>query len=322
MQAIIIGVDLGGTNIKAGAITREGNVLYRCHRPTEGEGGPEKVCDNMAEAVRECRQNLPDGGQPIGMGVGTPGPLDLARGLVVDAPNLPGWENIPVRQMMEERTGLECELENDANAAALGEQWVGAGHGGSSLVLLTLGTGIGGGIVLDGKVWHGFGDCAGEIGHMSIDPEGPRCNCGNWGCVEAHASATAMVRRMRETIEDGTGSSLADKLDEMTAKDIYEAAVDGDSAASENIHMTGFYLGVAVSNIMHILNPEVVVFSGGVTAAGNMLLRPIRQTARERTMEACRRDVKIRFGELGGDAGVIGAARSFITMRQEQKTER
>jgi glucokinase len=316
MPDIIIGVDLGGTNIKAGAISQDGEVLYRCRRPTEGEGGPDTVCDNIALAVAECRENLSDDQEAIGVGVGSPGPLDLSRGLVVMAPNLPGWENIPLLAMIEDRTGLDCVVENDANAAALAEQWIGAGHGCSSLVLFTLGTGIGGGIVLDEKVWHGFGDCAAEIGHMSIDPEGPRCNCGNWGCVEAHASATAMVRRMRESIEAGTNTSLAQKKDDLTAKDIYEAAVEGDSAASENMHMTGFYLGVAVSNIMHILNPEVVVFTGGVTAAGNMLLRPIRQTARERTMEACRRDVKIRFGQLGEDAGVIGAARSFMTLRQ------
>ena len=275
------------------------------------------VCDNIAEAVAECCENLPEGRTAEGIGIGSPGPLDLGRGIVLFAPNLPGWNDIPLRDMIEERTDMKCVVENDANAAALGEQWMGAGHGCSSLVLFTLGTGIGGGIVLNEKVWHGFGDCAAEIGHMSIDPEGPRCGCGNWGCIEAHASATAMVRRMRETIESGTSSILADKIDEMTAKDIYDAAVEGDCAASENIHMTGFYLGVAVSNIMHILNPEVVVFSGGVTAAGNMLLGPIRQTARERTMEACRRDVKIRFAELGENAGIIGAARSFQTLRGE-----
>lgn len=314
MQDIIIGVDLGGTFIKAGAIGPEGDVLYRCRRETEGDEGPERVCANIAEAVRECSENLSEHQQAVGVGVGSPGPLDLDRGVVIFAPNLPGWDNVPLRDMVENLTDLPCVVENDANAAALGEQWIGAGHGCSSLVLFTLGTGIGGGIVVDGRVWHGFNDCAGEIGHMSIDPEGPRCGCGNWGCIEAHASATAMVRRMRDTIESGTTTILADKADELTAKDIHEAAVNGDDAATENIHMTGFYLGVAVSNIMHILNPEVVVLSGGVTAAGNMLLRPVRQTARERTMEACRRDVKIRFADLGEDAGVVGAARSFVTM--------
>ena len=312
MEKVIAGVDLGGTNIKAGLVDGEGNVVSRCRIPTEAEGGPEAVTDRMADAVREAAA---EGGTNIdsvaGVGVGSPGPLDLKTGEVIVAPNLPGWEHIPLQEMMAERTGLPCVLENDANAAALAEQWAGAGKGANSLVQLTLGTGIGGGIVLDGQVWHGFADCAGEIGHMSIDPDGPKCNCGNWGCIEALASATAMVRRMREEIENGTDTILADKAEDLTARDIYEAALEDDEAAAENMHMTGFFLGVGITNLLHILNPEVVVLSGGVTAAGNMLLRPIRQTVRERTMEACRRDVKIRFAELGDDSGLIGAARAF-----------
>ncbi len=312
MEEVIIGVDLGGTNLKAGVLTDDGEILHRCQRRTESDKGPEKVCDNIAAAVKECRKAASENQHVAGIGIGTPGPLDLSQGVVRFAPNLPGWDDVPLRDMIQERTGLRCVMENDANAAALGEQWLGAGHGCSSLVLFTLGTGIGGGIVLDGEVWHGYDDGAGEIGHMSIDPEGPRCGCGSWGCIEAFASATGMVRRMEQAIESGTNTCLADTRGDLTAKKIYEAAVDGDAAASKNIHMTGYYLGVAVSNIMHILNPEVVVFSGGVTAAGNMLLNPIRQTARERTMEACRRDVKIKLAELEENAGIIGAVRSFI----------
>ncbi|MFP4175867.1 MAG: ROK family protein [Planctomycetota bacterium] len=316
MSTAVIGIDLGGTYIKAGSLTPDGEILYRGRRQTRAEGGPEGVCDNIAAAVNECREAVGDR-EVVGVGIGSPGPLNVSRGIVYFAPNLPGWEDVPLRDMVADRTGLDCVVENDANAAALGEQWKGAGAGCSSLVQFTLGTGIGGGIVLDGEVWHGFNDCAAEIGHMSIDPEGPRCGCGNWGCVEAFASATAMVRRIRETISSGCKSTLSKMApDDITARDIYEAATEGDSAARENIHMTGFYLGVAVANIMHVFNPEVVVFSGGVTAAGNMLLRPIRQTARERSMEACRRDVKIRFAELGEDAGIVGAGRSYMLLAE------
>jgi len=318
MQEIVIGVDLGGTNIKAGAVRADGKVLVRHSLPTEASKGPEAVADRIADAIRLCIEGVEGGAEATaGVGVGTPGPLDLKEGVVLFAPNLPGWRDIPLKRMVQERVGLPCIVENDANAAALGEQWMGAGHGAGSLVLFTLGTGIGGGIVLGGKVWHGFAGVAAEIGHMSINPDGPQCNCGNRGCIEAYASATGMVRRMREAIAAGADSRLAARAGELTARDIYEAAVAGDEAARENMEKTGFYLGVAIANIMHILNPEVVVLSGGVTGAGDMLLEPIRRTVAERALEAARQGVRVCFSELGGDAGVIGAARSFMVRRDE-----
>ncbi|MHC5035594.1 MAG: ROK family protein [Planctomycetota bacterium] len=225
------------------------------------------------------------------------------------SPNLPGWHDIPLRRMVQSGVGLQTVLDNDANVAALGEQWVGAGRGASSLVLLTLGTGIGGGIVLDGRIWHGGAGVAGEIGHMSIDPAGPVCGCGNHGCLEAHASATAMVRRMREAIEGGARSSLASRLADLAAADIHQAALAGDEAARQNVEETGRYLGVGVSNIMHILNPQVIVMSGGVTAAGDMLMAPLLDEVRKRTLAASQKDVRICFAELPNDAGIIGAAR-------------
>jgi len=314
MRDIVVGVDLGGTNIKAGTVRSDGEVLFRCRMSTEASKGPQAVVGRIVQAIQECLAGVEGGRErTAGVGVGSPGPLDLAEGVVLTAPNLPGWTDVPLRRMVEERAGLACLVENDANAAALGEQWMGAGHGASSLVLFTLGTGIGGGIVLGGKVWHGFAGVAAEIGHMSINPDGPACNCGSKGCVEAYASATGMVKRMREAIDAGRRTSLAGRAGELTARDIHEAAVAGDQVARENMEMTGFYLGVAVANIMNILNPEVVVFSGGVTAAGDMLLRPIRETVRERSLEAAQEGVRICFAELGDDAGIIGAARSFMT---------
>lgn len=312
MQDIIIGVDLGGTNIKAGAVGLDGKVLFRTRLSTDADEGPGHVADRIAQAVRQCLDNIQGGrGAVAGVGVGSPGPLDFETGVVVFTPNLRGWHNVPLRSMVEERTGLPGALENDANAAALGEQWAGAGRGASSLVMFTLGTGIGGGIVLDGQVWHGFGGVAAEIGHMSINPDGPTCGCGSKGCIEAYASATAMVRRMHETIASGCRTSLADRSGELTARDIHEAALAGDEAALENLEMTGFYLGVAISNTMHILNPEVIVLSGGVAAAGEMLMDPIQRTIRQRAIEASRLNVKVCFGALGDDAGVVGAARCF-----------
>jgi glucokinase len=216
--------------------------------------------------------------------------------------------------MIEDDLHMPCLLDNDANVAALAEQWVGAGRGASSLVLFTLGTGIGGGIVLDGRIWHGANGVAGEVGHMSINPDGPVCNCGNRGCFEAYASATAMVRRMREAIKGGVKSSLGAQLDSFTSEDIHQAALAGDEAARQNIEQTGRYLGLGASNIMHIINPEVVAFSGGVTAAGDMLMKPLLDEMEKRTLEASRQNVKVRFAELPNDAGIIGAARCFMLL--------
>jgi len=317
MHDIVIGIDLGATNIKAGVVGADGKVLFRTRLTTDADKGPENVADRMARAARQCVENVEGGKKGVaGIGIGSPGPLDLESGVVVFAPNMDGWDNVPLRAMIEERTGLTCTIENDGNAAALAEQWVGAGRGASSLVIFTLGTGIGGGIVLDGKVLHGVGGVAAEMGHMSINPDGPVCGCGNKGCIEAYASAPAMVRRMREAIAGGRSTSLAARAKRLTSKDIYEAALAGDEAARENMEMTGFYLGVTVTNIMHLLNPEVIVFSGGVTAAGDMLMAPILRTVEERAMESSRRGARVCFAELGEDAGVIGAARSFTVMRE------
>ena len=309
----VIGVDLGGTNIKAGLVAGDGTILHRCRRTTQADAGPSTVADRIADAVRECVDAAPDGAERVtGVGVGSPGTIDVAAGIVMSAPNLPGFVDLPLRSMVEERTGLPCTLENDANAAALGEQWVGAGRGASCLVILTLGTGIGGGIVLDNKVWHGFAGVAAEIGHMSIMADGPVCACGNVGCIETLASATGMVKRMKQAIADGKESSLAKLGDDITAKSIYEAACDGDPAAVENMNTTGRYLGVAINNILHVLNPEVIVLSGGVTAAGEALMRPIQEEIDRHAIAACRKGVKVRFADLGEDAGMIGAARSFM----------
>ncbi len=313
MQPQVIGVDLGGTNIKCALVAQDGSVAHRLSMSTEAEAGARTVAQRICQAARQCLQQAGRTLEEVaGVGIGSPGTIDLAAGVVTFSPNLPGWHDVPLRRMVEEELGVSCALENDANAAALGEAWQGAGREAGSLVLLTLGTGIGGGIVLDGHVWHGSKGVAGEIGHMCIDPDGPECGCGNRGCLEAYASATAMVRRLREAIDAGAQTSLADRTEQLTARDIHRAAVAGDETARQNIAQTGRYLGVGVSNILHCLNPEVVAFSGGVTAAGDMLLEPLRQEVAWRTMEHNRRGVQICFAELPDDAGIIGAARSFM----------
>ena len=313
MTDIVAGVDLGGTNIKAGLVAPDGKIIQRHELRTLAERGAQAVAARICQAVRECMQKAGLSASSVrGVGIGSPGTIDLENGVVLFSPNLPGWRNIPLRRMIEDDLCRPCLLDNDANVAALAEQWVGAGRGASSLVLFTLGTGIGGGIVLDGRIWHGATGVAGEVGHMSINPDGPACACGNRGCFEVYASATGMVRRMREAIRSGVRTSLSARGDEFTARDINEAALAGDEPARQNIEATGRYLGLGASNIMHIVNPEVVAFSGGVTAAGDMLMGPLRDEVQKRTLEASRQNVKVCFAELPNDAGIIGAARCFM----------
>ena len=312
-QKPVVGVDLGGTNIKVGVVGPAGQVLQRHRAATEADRGPAAVAANICAAVRRCVAGAGLQLEAVdGLGVGSPGTIDMEAGVVLFSPNLPGWRQIPLKEMVEGDLGLPCILDNDANVAALAEQWIGAGRGCSSLVLLTLGTGIGGGIVLDGRIWHGANGVAGEVGHMSINPDGVRCACGNRGCFEAYASATAMVRRMQEAIASGVETTLAAHREDLTAEMIHKAAVAGDAAARENLEQTGRYIGLGVSNLMHLLNPAVIAFSGGVTAAGDMLMKPLLDEVERRTLEASRRSVKVCFAELPNDAGVIGAARCFM----------
>jgi glucokinase len=316
MEELFVGIDLGGTNIKAGLVTESGAIVQRQRVPTEAESGPDAVARRLCEAARRCAEESgTDLGQVRGIGVGSPGTHDPENGVVLFSPNLPGWRDVPLRRLVQDEIGLPVVLDNDANVAALAEQWIGAGRGCSSLVLLTLGTGIGSGIVLDGRIWHGADGVAGEVGHMSIDPHGLPCGCGNRGCLEVYASATGMVRRMREAIDTGEPSVLAERRDALTARLIHEAAVGGDAAARHAVEETGRYLGVGVSNLLHLLNPQVVAFSGGVAAAGEMLMAPVRKEVAWRTLEASRRNVRICFSEVPEDAGILGAARAFMIAR-------
>jgi glucokinase len=250
-------------------------------------------------------------GQVAAMGVGSPGPLSTRERIVYSAPNLPGWKNVPVTEILSKKLNCPVVLENDANAAAYAENWVGAGREASSMIMLTLGTGIGGGVVLNGEVWHGRDDAAGELGHMSINFNGPRCACGSYGCIEAYASAPNTVRRAMEGLEQGRDSTLRnllDRGDEFTAKAIYDAAVDGDAYAREIIEETGTLLGIAVANFVNIFNPELVVFFGGLANAGEMLFEPTRCEAKRRALKPASETVKIVPAQLKKDAGIIGAA--------------
>lgn len=308
MNKYIVGIDLGGTNLKAGIVDRNGKILHRLSIKTRSDADSQTITTQIFKLVDEIintanieRFNV------IGIGLGSPGLIDKKGETILFSPNLSKWRNVSIKNIISEEFSLPCVLENDANAAAWGEKWVGAGKDAHSLVILTIGTGIGGGIIIDDKLWRGMNNVAAEIGHMSIQADGPQCNCGNYGCIEVYASATAMVKRFKSLLDKGVSSSLKN-TEEVTAKIINEAALQGDKAALNIIKETGCYLGVAVTNIIHILNPEVVVLAGGMTGSGDLLMNPIKEIVKNRTIEASYKDTQIVFSQLGNDAGIIGAA--------------
>lgn len=316
----VVGVDLGGTNTVVGLLPIEGgDVLGLRMRPTDSHRGAKFVVDRIIEMVEQSIAEVLDthGGRRddiAGVGIGSPGPLDRKAGVVINTPNL-GWRNFPLRDLIANAVHLPATLDNDGNCATYGEWWLGAAKGVDHVVGLTLGTGIGGGIVLGGSIYHGISDVAGEIGHMTIDSTGRRCKCGNYGCLEAYASGPAIALRAVEGVEAGVDTILGDmvggRLEDITAATVFEGVVAGDEFASEVMKDTAKFLGVGIANIINILNPEMVIISGGVTRAGDHLLAPLRAEVRRRAFRAAEERCMIVSGELPGTAGVVGAAAVF-----------
>lgn len=310
-----IGLDLGGTNIKAGVVDDDARVLSRVSIPTPGESGPEAVMQAMAEAAQaaadQAKLTL---AQIDGIGIGAPGMLDLKRGLVLAAPNLPGWKNTPIRDRITELTGRPAVLENDANAAAFGEYWAGAGRDPSvrNLIMITLGTGVGSGIVIDGKLLHGAFDLGAEAGHLIVVPNGRLCGCGQRGCIEAYASASSTARRACEAVKSGEESSLARDFgkqpDRITAKDVFEAANRGDALATRIVEETATYLGIACISLCRVLDPQMIVFAGGMILAGDQLFDRVRAAFRAHDWHVVETRAQLVPALLGNDAGFIGAA--------------
>ncbi len=306
MSDLFIGIDLGGTNIKAGLVDREGALLNKISIPTEADRGRERILENICVAARDAAGDTSwDDIETIG--IGSPGPLDYRTGLVYRSPNLKDWTNVPLADEISRRLDVRTFVDNDANVACWGEYWVGAGRDCGSVVLFTLGTGIGGGIILDHRLWRGSTGAGAEIGHMVIQAGGEKCGCGALGCLEVYASAPATVRRFQRIVQEGRDSSLAG-AGEVTAGMIHEAACAGDGAARDALEATGYYLGVGVTNIVNVINPEAVLFSGGLAGAADILLPVIRREVSEHALEALTRNLTISIGALPDDAGVIGAA--------------
>ena len=320
-QRYIIGVDLGGTNIVAGAMSEDGSRQFSMRSiPTSAEQGAEAVADRIValvegvilDAMAETDAHRRDF---IGIGVGAPGPLDRERGVVIVAPNL-GWRDFPLLDRITERLDMAATLDNDANCATVGEWWQGAAKGGRNVVGMTIGTGIGGGLIVEGALFHGSSDVAGEIGHTTIDLNGRHCKCGNYGCLEAYASGPAIATRAREVLmREETASLLpalaGGNLENITAQTVYDAAKKGDAVANEIVRDTARYLGAGVANLLNIFNADVVVIAGGVTQAGDALFSPLLAEVKRRAFRPAVEAARIVPGALPGTAGVVGAVATF-----------
>lgn len=323
----VIGIDLGGTNIIASAMSLDGARLFPARSElTRADQGADAVVARMVRMVQEqVDQVLQETGVSrdaiVGVGLGAPGTVDRNTGLVLDAPNLK-WRDFPLGKRMAEATGLPVKIDNDANCATYGEWWLGAARGGRNVIGVTIGTGVGGGIIIDRQVYHGSSDAAGEIGHITIDLHGRRCGCGNYGCLEAYASGSAIAVRAREALFNDESSILPTMVDgdltKLTAAVVYEAASQGDAVALEIVRDTAKFLGAGLANLLNVFNPDTVVIAGGVTQAGDALFEPLRKEVRRRAFKSVSDACRIVPGTLPGTAGVVGAVASFIAQTTGQ----
>lgn len=311
METRNIAMDLGGTNIRV-AVSDESLRLYgRVSEPTALHLGPEGVIAQMARLARQSlSESNVDLSQIGSVVVGAPGPLNAGTGTIIDAPNLIGWKNVPVKAMLEAELRATVRVVNDANAAALGEFYFGAGRGHKNLVYLTISTGIGGGVVIDGRMLEGTSGTAGEIGHTTIDRHGPICRCGNLGCLEAIASGTAIARRFQEGLAAGERSVVTEWIGDRpaTAGDVARAAQEGDQFALAIFTDAAEAIGLGVVSCIHIFNPDVVAIGGGVSKSGPLLFDTIRRVVADRAMAVPLADVRVVPAELGDDVGLVGAA--------------
>jgi len=309
----VLAVDIGGTKILSAIISSEGEIIAREYRLALADEGPQAVINRVLLAIdHTLDQSNMELCDLDSISIAAAGAIDYEKGIVTLSPNLPGWRDIPLRDMVRERFRADSWLINDANAAALGEHHYGAGRGVKNLVFITVSTGIGGGIIIDNRLYSGTSGSAGEIGHTTVDINGPRCSCGNVGCLELLASGAAIAREAAKRISQGDRSSLSEimagRIENITAEKVSLAAQSGDSLALEVIAVAAGYLGVGIANLVNIFNPEVIIIGGGVANMGDLLFEPVRKEVSERAYQLAAQAVRIVPAQLGEDAGVLGAA--------------
>ena len=312
MVRFAIGVDLGGTNLRVAAVNENGGLFDHLNLETLVERGREDVVDRLTNGILELVNRWKDRYQLAGIGIGIPGILRLREGILVASPNLPGWENFNVRAQIARRLNAPFLLENDANAAALGEKWIGSGRNVNHLCFLTMGTGIGGGLIFDEKIWHGASGMAAELGHVTLYPEGRLCACGNKGCLEAYAAASAVVKAAQEMLQAGTASEGLQKLAasglKLTSARVYELARENDPSAQEIYRQVGRALGLAIANFIAIFDIDTFVLGGGAVDAWDMFEKSMFEEVARRSYVWRNDPRKILKSSLGSHAGIFGAA--------------
>lgn len=297
MSAYSIGVDLGGTNLRVAVVSPQGTILDRVSHPTVYTNGAAGVVADMVSIISSLRERV--GGELAGVGIGVPGFIDIDAGVILGSANLPGFTGFPVRDEIQKQLGTPIILENDANAAALGESWIGAGRNVRDLILITLGTGIGGGIIVNGRILHGFLGMAGEIGHMTVFPDGNPCGCGNCGCLEKHASASAIA---------AMANMMGIATKRFSASDVHELAVAGNPRARLVFESMGRALGVAIASLINLFNFPLYLISGGPLPAWDMFSPSMFREIEKRSFTYARTGTRVEKAVLGSDAGLYGAA--------------
>lgn len=316
----VIGVDLGGTKIYTALASNKGDILAEIKIFTQASYGPEHVIRRIVRTVEQVQIKAGLRGKVNALGIGAPGPLDPVRGIVYQAPNL-GWRDLPLKKILEDKTQIPAAIDNDANLAALGEHVFGAGRGVEDMVYVTVSTGIGGGLILGGKLYYGTGFGAGELGHMTVEPDGPKCRCGNRGCLEALASGTAMARQADEFIEQGRGRGIlkiAGEKNKVSSQIVAQAAAAGDQEALDILTAAGRYLGIALANIINILNPTLILLGGGAAQAGEPLWQAIRGELEKRALSAACQQAEIMPAALGQRSGLMGAIALAIRSQESE----
>lgn len=311
MEKRVIGIDVGGTNLRGALVGTDGKIINRMKIASDADKGIDAVIDNLVRLIK----GIGGGEEVSAVGFGIPGIIDFKAGIITQAPNICNVNNYPIRENLRARLGdaIPVIIENDANCAAVGEWWMGAGKDAGSLVMITLGTGVGGGIILDGKLWRGADGMGGEVGHMTIYPDGPKCNCGNYGCLEVYSSATGIRRMVRETLSDpDTKTALRELVKDedpgRIPEAVMKAAQDGDEAALGIWERFGTALGIGTASLVNILNVEMIVIGGGVSEAWEMFIDKALSELKRRALRAPAERVRVMKSVLGDDEGIIGAS--------------
>lgn len=309
MKEIVLAADLGGTNLRMAAVDREGKILHRTKHETPKSDRADGIISAVVEAASECIQAVKKNSWIKALGAAVPATLNAPEGIILKAPNIPALDGFRFSAAVSDELNLPVVLENDANSAAIGENWLGASKGFASSVCVTLGTGVGGGIILNNKILRGIDGTAGEIGHICVEPLGEPCGCGSRGCVEQYSSATAIVRMTHE-LKDQYPKSVLQNKTRLTSLDVYEAGKEGDELALEVFRKMGFYLGIALADLVNVLNPEVIVIGGGAAAGWDLFIGHVQEQIRKRAFSEPARRAKLVCAELGDDAGILGAAKT------------